>query len=360
MRARQPVLKDIAARAGVSTATVSRALNNSPLVTPEVRDRIQSIASDLNYRIHAGARNLRRQRTEICALIIRSSTRRISDPFFSEFAGEISVALRERGYDLLIVRANTEASDDEHWIDRLVGGRRVDGLIVTNRARHDPDLLRLADLGEPFVVLGHPLPGQSYRSCGSDNDMGGYLAGRHLIALGHRHLAVITGTLTHTESGERFDGFQRALSEAGIALPARHIVQADYRLDLVQDGMERLLALRPAITGVFVASDLMAIAAVEVIGRHGLVVPDDISVVGFDDIPLAAYFSPPLTTVRQEILQIGRRLAEQLVGQIEDRTIESETVPVRLIVRSTTAPPNSPARSGATGRTDGPQDAPMD
>lgn len=339
-KSRPVALVDIARSAGVSTATVSRALNEqtSVLVGAEARERIQALARQMNYHAHSGARGLRRQRTEVVALINRAPRRQVSDPFLSEFTGEISEALERYGYDVLIAH---RAQHDGDWIDRLVCGRRVDGLVITHRASRDSDIARLTEMGVPFVALGRPLEGQRYISSGSDNDIGGYLAGRHLIELGHRRVAAITGPLSKTESDERFRGFRRALEEAGLMLPPDHIVETDYQLPLVQVGMAQLLATRPAITAVFVASDVMAIAAIEVIRRQGLRVPNDVSIVSFDDIPLAAYTSPPLTTIHQDIRRIGHLLAEQVVAQIEGRAVESATLPVKLVLRSSTAAPPS-------------------
>lgn len=336
-------LDDVARRAGVSTATVSRALNDqtSALVRPEARERIQALAREMNYRVHSGARNLRRQRSEIIALVNRAPHRQVSDPFFSELTGEISEDLERHGYDVLLSQRARHGGD---WIDHLVLGRRVDGLVITHRAIHDPDLDRLIEIGVPFVVLGRPIAGQRYVSTGSDNDRGGYLVGRHLIDLGHRRIGVISGTLSKTESSERFQGFRRALAEADITLPRDWVFETDYNLTRVQEGMVRLLEVRPAITAVFVASDLMAIAAIEALRRQNLRVPEDISILSFDDIPLAAYSSPALTTVHQDIRRIGHLLAEQVVAQIEGLAVESTTLPVKLVLRSSTAPPRETAR----------------
>lgn len=338
MKSRPVALADIARRAGVSTATVSRALNEqtSVLVGAESRQRIQDLAQEMNYRVHSGARSLRRQRTEVVALVNRAPHRQISDPFLSEFTGEIGEALEQHGYDVLLANRAQHGGD---WIDRLVRGRRVDGLVVTHRATRDPDIDALIELGVPFVVLGRPFEGQRYISTGSDNDRGGYLAGAHLIELGHRQIAAITGPLSKTESNERYRGFGRVLGDAGVELPPDRIVQTDYQLPFVQEGIARLLATRPAITAVFVGSDVMAMAALEVIQRQGRRVPDDVSIVSFDDIPLAAYTSPPLTTVHQDIRLIGHLLAEQVVAQIEGRAVESATLPVELVPRSSTAAP---------------------
>ncbi len=338
MRPEAVSLDDVARRAGVSTATVSRALNEqtSFLVRAEVRERIRLLAREMNYRVHSGARNLRRQRTEIIALINRAPHRQVSDPFLSEFTGEISEALEQHGYDVLLANRAQHGGD---WIDRLVLGRRVDGLVITHRAICDPDIELLTEMGVPFAVLGRPLAGQRYLSAGSDNDHGGYLAGRHLIELGHQRIGAISGSLSKTESGERLGGFKRALAEAGVPLTADCIFVTEYHLPLVQDGMVQLLAAQPAITAVFVGSDMMAIAAIEVLRRLGRRVPDEISIVSFDDIPLASYSSPALTTIHQDIRGIGHRLAEQVVAQIEGRAVDSTTLPVELVRRCSTAPP---------------------
>lgn len=326
-------IRDVAIQAGVSTSTVSRALNDatSGLVKSEVRDRIIQIAQDKNYRVHSGARNFRRQRTEIIGLINRAPYRQVSDPFLSEFAGVIGEAVSDAGYDLLL------AQHGDGWIDRLVQGRRVDGLVLTYRAVADQDIMALTEFGLPFVVLGRPLPGQSYVSVGADNDAGGFVAGRHLYELGHRNIAAITGPLTRTESRERFAGFRRSLTEADVSLTVHTVGDAKHQLAAVQAIVAELLQATSIPSALFVASDLMAIAAMEIIQRHGLVVPGDLSIIGFDGIPLSAYTFPPLTTVRQDIRLIGTSLATKLIAQIEGKEVESETLPVELMVRRSTA-----------------------
>ncbi len=339
MKRQQPVLVDIAKAAEVSTATVSRALNGSPLVSPEVRERVRRIAGEMNYRMHLSARNLRTQKTEIVALVNRSASRRISDPFLSEFAGEISVTLRGRGYDLLI--SSVDPGDGE-WIDRLVHSRRVDGLILMNRTVNDPDIANLTRLGVPFVVLGPRLPGQIYHSIGQDYTLGGELAARHLLTLGHRHIAAIGAPTTQAASRMLIESFRRTLREAGVPLPPERMIETEYTLDLGSAAMLRLLALRPRVTAVFAFSDLLAIAAMGAIRDSGLSVPRDISVVGFDDVPFAAYASPPLTTVHQDIGRIGQLVAAQLLDLIEERAVDDVVLPVRLVIRGSTARPLSP------------------
>lgn len=339
MKRQQPVLLDVAKAAEVSTATVSRALNDSPLVSLEVRERVRRIAVEMNYRMHLSARNLRTQRTEIVALVNRSASRRISDPFLSEFAGEISVTLRERNYDLLI--SSVDPGDGE-WIDRLVHSRRVDGLILMNRTVNDSDIANLTQLGVPFVVLGPRLPGQEYHSIGQDYTLGGELAARHLLALGHRHIAAIGAPPTQAASRMLVEGFRRALREAGVPLPQGNVIETEYTLERGTAATLQLLALRPRATAVFAFSDLLAIAVMGAIKDGGLSVPRDISVVGFDDVPFAAYASPPLTTVHQDIGRIGHLVAAQLLDLIEGRPVDDVVLPVRLVIRGSTARPASP------------------
>ncbi len=336
LKARQPVIADVARAAAVSTATVSRALNGSSLVSPEMRARVQRVARELNYQMHSGARNLRRQRTEIVALVIRSPWWSISDPFLSQFAAEISIVLKEHGYDLLIAHHD---QPDERWIDRLVRGRRVDGLILIDRAEIDPELTVLTETGIPFVVLGRHLAGHTYHTTGLDNNEGGYLAGRHLVELGHRRIATITGPLDQVAARDRFDGFRRALAESGVCLPNEAVIQTDYRSETARAAMAQLLDQTLQYTAVFIFSDFMSIAALDVIHQRGLVVPKDLSIVSFDDIPLATYVSPPLTTVRSEMKQFGHCIATQLLEIIEERDVEDILVPVSLIVRGSAAHP---------------------
>ena len=326
-------MADIARLAGVSVSTVSRALNDSPLIPEETKERIRRIARTYNYELHVGARNLRLQRTQTIAAVIpfgETSDRQVSDPFYLEIIGAIANKLAEYDYDLLISRAHAA---DEGWYQRYVLGKRVDGLIIIGRKLNDRGIAKLVELGANFVVWGPPLPGQRYVSVGSDGVSGAAQAVRHLIQLGRRRIAFIGGDEDETETWLRRRGYEQELQRAGLPLDANLIAYAHFTSESGYFAMRQLLARAPDIDGVFVCSDLMAVAAMEALRQEGRDVPNDVSIVGYDDIPLAAHCSPPLTTVRQQIRRGGMLLASKLIDLIEGRQVESVTLPVELIIR---------------------------
>jgi len=326
-------MADIARLAGVSVSTVSRALNDSTLIPEGTKERIRRIAHAYNYELHVGARNLRLQRTQTIAAVIpfgEASDRKISDPFYLEIIGAIANKLAERDYDVLVSRAHAA---DEGWYQRYVLGKRVDGLIIIGRKLNDRGITKLVELGANFIVWGPPLPGQRYISVGSDGVAGAALAIRHLIQLGRRRIGFIGGDEDEMETRLRYQGYEQELRRAGLPLDSDLITYTHFTSESGYLAMRQLLARVPEIDGVFVCSDLMAVAAMEALRQEGRNVPRDVSVVGYDDIPLAAHCSPPLTTVRQQIRRGGMLLASKLLDLIEGRQVESVTLPVELVVR---------------------------
>jgi LacI family transcriptional regulator len=310
---RRATIRDVARRARVSHQTVSRVINRQDTVTPETRGRVMRAIRDLEYVPSAIARSLSSARTHTLGMV----TTDVSDHFFAEAVAGAEAEARRRGHFLIIGSIEEGAEDDEQTYLRLMLERRVEGLIVAvPRLRVvNGDLLAQAAARIPTVVLASDieLPGADHVDI--DNREGGIVATTHLIEHGHRAIATITGPLDWPSARARFDGYREALRRGGLAID-RALVEpcVDWGLESGRRAAERLLASAPAFTAVFAHSDLLALGAIAALRAHGRRVPDDVSIVGYDDIPVASVFDPPLTTVRQPMREVGE-LAARLIGE---------------------------------------------
>ena len=326
-------LADIARLANVSASTVSRALNNSPLISRETRERIQAIAREYNYRMNITARNLRLRTSRTIAFaapVYQPEFFSEDDIFGLEMLAGIGSGLHALGYDLLIVQADP---DDAAWAQNYLDSGRADGFILMT-SNHKRQLIEaLVEMGVPFIGWGAPLPGLNYCSVAGDNFTGGILAARHLLQTGRRRIAFLGGPADSLTVQYRYQGYEAALRAAGLSPDPALTAYSDYSFASGEAAMERLLAQAPDLDAVFVNSDLMAIGAVKVIQRRGRAVPQDVAVVGYDDLPIAAYNNLPLTTVRQNIPLAGRLLAQNLIQYIQTGVITRVTIPVELVIR---------------------------
>lgn len=328
---------DIAYRAGVSQATVSRALRGSPLVSVDTRRRIQQIAKELNYKVDKNASNLRRQHSATLALLLfedPTSDDSLINPFFLSMMGSITRASARQGFDLLI--SFQQLSDD--WHADYHDSHKADGLILLGYGDYTAsrgNFARLVEQGTHFVRWGAVVDDQPEVSIGCDNVLGGRLAASHLLANGRRRIAFIGDVSDHfPEFSDRFHGCQQALQAAGIAHDPALQVDASDSTELV--GYRALEALRARgvdFDAVFAASDLLAMGAMRALTEGGRRVPQDVAVVGFDDIPMASFANPPLTTVVQDTKQAGELLVDSVLRQIRGEPVASRMLPPRLVVR---------------------------
>jgi len=325
-------IADIAQLAGVSKAIVSRAMNDSPLVSHETKTRIQTIAREHNYRVHQIARSLSLRRSQTVAFVmpVEESGSLVNNPFRREVLGAIATALSAYRYDMLIVQ--TKAGDLE-WPHRYLDSGRADGFILLTCARCCDYIRLLIERQAPFVVWGTPLPDHRYSTVSGDNVMGGRLATEHLIASGRRRIGFLGGIPGQQETQKRHQGYADALQAAGRAIDPALVTYGDYTSASGAEGMLHLLNQAPDLDGVLVNSDLMAIAAMSILQKKGYRIPEDVAVVGYDDIFLAAHCTPPLTTVRQDIERIGGLLVETLMQNLETGAIANVTMPAELVVR---------------------------
>ena len=327
---------DIAHLAGVSQPTVSRALRGSPMVNEETRKRIQAIAEQLNYKVDKNASNLRTQHSGTIALLFfEDPTPDDSqiNPFFLSMLGSITRACALQSYDLLISFQQLSTN----WQADYEDSNKADGLILLGYGDYlesQSRLEKLVEQGTHFVRWGAVLPGQPGISIGCDNFQGGHDITAHLLRQGRRDIAFLGHASNHyPEFFERYRGHAHALHSGGHALHTQLQVDAVTTEQSGYEAARELLRRGLAFDAIFAASDLIAIGAMKALHEQGLRVPEDVAVAGFDDIPMAAYVNPSLSTVQQDTKLAGNLLVETLLKLINDEPVESFTLPVKLALR---------------------------
>jgi DNA-binding LacI/PurR family transcriptional regulator len=325
-------ITDIARIANVSKSTVSRALNDSPLVKEETKEQIRAIAREHNFRLNAPARRLSLKQSYTIALVTHAYYQDFSldDLFTLEILGGIAHGLHELGYDLLVTQINPREAD---WADQYLDSGRVDGFIVLTYGRKQSYVKHLVEIGAPFIAWGFASPNQSFSTVNGDNFSGGKQAAEHLIRSGRQRIAFLGGPASEMEVQLRFRGYESALQAAGRQVDPALVAYGDYCSSRGAEAMEHLLEAAPDLDAVFVNSDLMAIAAIDVIHQHSKRVPQDIAVIGYDDLSIASYYQPALTTIRQNIPMAGKLLAQNLIQFLKTGIVSQVTMPVELIVR---------------------------
>lgn len=330
----RPTLEQVAQRAGVSRATVSRVVNGSTSVATQIQEGVRRAIAELGYVPNRAARSLATQRTDSIALILPESTTRVfsDDQFFPGVIRGVSQELEAADKQLVLMLVGSAAAHER--AERYATGGHVDGVLFASIHGADPLPELLARSGVPVVCNGRPL-GHSGVPYVDVDQQGGVAAGvRHLLERGRRRVATIAGPQDMASGVDRLDAYRRVLADSD----RRSIVAVgDFTRESGAIAMRQLLADDPALDGVFVASDLMAHGALRTLREAGRRVPDDVAVVGFDDIEMARYTDPPLTTVRQPITRIGHTIARQLLRLLAGEEIEAVVVlPTELVTRDST------------------------
>lgn len=332
-------ISDVAARAKVSTATVSYVINGSNRVSEETRARVLQAVKELGYQPNALARGLVMGQTRNIGLIIPHTAEYVfSDPYFSELLKGIATVVTREEYFLLLSLL-TEA-DFRRVVAALINQRRVDGIIMVCTPRDSEEVARLQASKIPFTLIGTCyLP--EVASIDVDNEEGSYTAAKHILELGHTKIGYIAGDMRYDSAVQRYRGFQRAMAEAGC--PIVDVYTGDFTQISGMLGARQLLSSNPEITALVCASDLMALGAVNAAREMGYTIPEQLSVVGFDDIPLSRESEPKLTTIRQPISRLGCLAAEQLLAMIQGskpkRSRQKMVLKTELVVRNSTAKP---------------------
>ena len=328
-------IKDVARIARVSHSTVSRALRNSPLVNRETAERVRRIAEDSGYRASAAARSLVTRRTNTIGVVVTS----IADPFVAGVVGGIEDAAGERGFCVLLANSNADP-DREVRVVRFFEERRVDGIIVTSSRVGALYVPMLSRMQVPIVLLNNQHASEFAHSVMIDNLQSSLEAARHLVALGHRRIAYLGDRFGHQSDTERFAGYRQGIEESALDFDPALVAHGDGKPEGGCTAMAQLLSLSDPPTAVFCYNDMSALGAIRRACAAGMRVPEDISIVGFDDLYISQYTNPPLTTVRQPMRQMGRMATETLMRLLaHEESEQNQRVPGELIVRESTAPP---------------------
>ncbi|TYP88528.1 LacI family DNA-binding transcriptional regulator [Blastococcus xanthinilyticus] len=329
-----PTLDEVAVLAGVSRATVSRVINDSPRVSPSARDAVQAAVAQLRYVPNRMARSLVTRRTDTIALVLsETNTQIFSDPFFARIVRGVTAALADT--DLTVVLLAARDGREQEKAGRYVRQGHVDGVILMSMHHDDVLPAVLADASVPLVLFGRPLDGGTFSYVDADNTGGAAMAARHLVEQGRRRIGTVTGPQDMNAGIDRFAGFRTALADAGLPLPAERCAKGDFTEAGGARATARLLEQAPDLDAVFVASDPMAVGALRVLAESGRRVPDDVAVVGFDDAPVAAESDPPLTTVAQPLTEMTQELTDLLRRQIEgSREVETRICDTHLVRRA--------------------------
>ncbi len=330
-------IKEVADHAGVSVATVSRVVNKTGYVSLDLQERVQDAMRTLNYRPSALARSLRRQETQTIGVLVPQ----LDQPFFSALVFAVEKTLFSSDYRALICSAEERRDKEDAYIEMLMR-QRVDGVILVPTGQSTDNVRRLLDEGVPVVLVDRDIPNLAINRVLCDNYQGGVMAIDHLLALGHRRISVIGGPEYSEAIIDRMNGARAALASAGIALdPSLFVTGSMPQFEMGYTAGLKVLDRPDRPTAIFAFNDVMAIGVMHAAAELGLRLPDDLSVVGFDDIPIAAYSIPELTTVAQPIYAMGETAADLLIRHVRDTDalVESVKLETRLIVRKSTAPP---------------------
>ena len=327
-------IQDVAAAAGVSYQTVSRVINDKPDVAEETRRRVWQVIGELGYQPSAIARSLVSKRTHTLGLI----TADFSDYFFTQVIVGAEVEARKQGYFFMLCSTERNPADEPEYF-RLLTERQVDGILFARPSTEEDSrhIVSLIQQGVPLVTTAYWLPGEKLTVVDVDNVDGGLQATECLIELGHREIGMITGPAGWKSVNDRTEGYNLALERAGIPFDASLIEHGDWSYQSGYEAMERLLEKSPHITALFAQNDQIAIGAMRALREAGRRIPDDVALVGYDDIPAAAYCHPPLTTIRQPMQQVGEVATRLLIEYINDPAAERKEVLLKteLIRRGT-------------------------
>ncbi len=332
-----PTIKDVARVAGVSITTVSHVLNDTRFVSDELRTRVLAAMEELDYRPNVLARGLRRGETKTIGLVVPDN----SNPFFAEIARTVEDVGFNAGYSVILCNSDDNLAKEAAYVEVLIA-KQVDGVVFIASGSSQEHLAALSQQGVPYVVVDREIDGSLADVILVNNELGGYMATRHLIELGHQRIACITGPSQLTPSADRVHGYQRALREFGISEDEELVVPGDFRAQGGTVACEQLLQLGPPPSAIFACNDMMAIGVLRAARDAGLHVPGDLSVVGFDDIPLASVVSPALTTVAQPITELARHSVRFLLARMqsshEDRPTQRVVLEPQLVVRDSCGP----------------------
>jgi DNA-binding LacI/PurR family transcriptional regulator len=326
-------LADIARMANVSTSTVSRALNDNPLIKEDTRARIQALAKSNNFSLNAAASRLRTQRTNVIAVILNldeKTEQSVSDPFLLKIVGDLNQALNARGYELLL--SNSFMAQD-NWVNYFINSQRADGLIVVGQGKDMTQIQQAAATGAPMVVWGDINTSADYALVGSDNFLGGEQATHHLISQGHKSILFL-GDVEHSEISARYRGYCSALATHDIPLNPDLVLSIDITSQAAYTAVsEHIRQHGLNFDGIFAVSDMMAFGALKALKERYISIPNDVAIVGFDDIAMAELMHPSLSTIHQDTKTASVLMVDKMMTLLQGQVAHSSTVNIELIVR---------------------------
>ena len=333
-------IHEVSKLSGVSVATVSRVFNGYGDVSPATRQRVLAAARELDYAPSAAARTLVGRRSQLLGVVLFTGYEHpdIGHPFFQEVLVGLKRGIGAEGYDVLLFATEQPASSNggPHSYVRRARHHRVDGVVLMGVERRDPEVAKLLESGIPLIAVDLEIVGDHATYVSSDNVGGARLAVRHLHSLGHTRIATIAGAQETKPGADRLLGYRAELQALGLDARAGYEQAGDFYTESGEAAMRALLELPEPPAAVFAAADMMAIGAMRAVHAAGLRVPDDVAIVGFDDIEIAPLVSPALTTIRQDKVGLGLAAARAIVEQIENPDITPPvlTLPVELVVRA--------------------------
>lgn len=331
-----PTMNDVAREADVSVATVSRVINGNSGVSAKLEQRVQNAMKKLHYHPSSLARSFKMQQTMLIGVIIPL----IDHPFYSRLAMTIEQKLFQHDYRAIICSSGEDGDRELAYIEMLLR-QRVDGFIINSAVMNTSYFDELEDLNIPYVLIDRDLPQAECSKVFGDNSQGGYIGMEHLIQLGHKRIGVI-GALAYTEPmNRRIRGTREALAAYGIEADPDLLITADTQLfDMGYESAKKLMMLDSPPTAIFSLTDVTAVGVMHAVSELGMKIPDDISVLGYDNVPIASYMIPQLSTVGQPIIEMGEKAAELLLNHIRDAThpIEKAVLQTQLILRQSTQP----------------------
>ena len=326
-------IREVAESAGVSYATVSHVINNTRVVSQETRERVLAAMSALNYRPNALARSLRQGKTNTMGLVLPDS----ANPFFAEISRSIEDEAFKKGYSVFLCNTELDLERELFYVD-VLSKKQVDGIIFVAAGDQADSLDYLVHRNLPVVMIDRDVPNVDVDAVLTDHQLGGFLATRHLLELGHTRIACIAGPSSITPSAERIIGYRNALEQAGLAYDENLVLRGDYH---AQSGLEithAILQMKPRPTAIFALNDLMALGALRAAAEAGCSVPGDLAIIGYDDLELAHFTNPPLTTIAQPKKEIGAQAVRLLIDRMSQKSSPPRrlVLPPELIIRRST------------------------
>lgn len=332
-----PTIHDVAKYAGVGSITVSRVINNSGYISPETRERVRKAIVELGYVPNTLARSLRSRRTNTVGLIITD----ITNPFFTTLARGVEDAANEAGYTVIFCNTDEDAAKEEKYLNVLLQ-KQVDGLLLVPTHRSLDTIRQVVKRGTPVVVLDRRIPEVDVDTVRCDSIDGAYQLTKYLISLGHRQIAVMSGAVGVSTADDRVAGYRKALDEYGITILDQYILRGEFTPDSGYSMTKQAINLPPRPTALIAANNFITIGAMKALQEVGIEVPEDMALVGFDDLPPAIVTFPFFTVVFQPAYDMGTRAMELLLKRLNEKEMEVKQeliLPTQLILRHSSGPP---------------------